>query len=586
MSKKIISLLLVLVLLLAPMMGCSKQDADSSDTQSGSTSGSSGSSDASAAEKSGDSLVTEPGVLPIVTKPVTLTIGLVESSNVTDYETNYYTKYLEEKTGIDLDFYFFPSSETSQKLELMVTANEELPDIIMYVDLSDAAKASYGKQGVFIPLNEYMDKYAYFWKQTYDKYCSDTEKKVIETLSKSPDGNIYGFPFMDVDPTDSQVESIYINHVWLEKLGLKVPTTTDELYEVLAAFRDKDPNGNGKKDELPLVGYNTIDVRGDLIFILMNSFIYYNYSNYGRFNVENGKLSVPYITEDYREGLRYIHKLYKEGLIAPISFTQDYKQLKALADRPKNEDTIVGALAHHPWSGSQGWTYNDENYGKLVEYTAIGPLKGPKGVAWSPYKLVGIDFTTYITKDCEYPEVAFRLLDFMADETTSLISRRGEPGVDWEYVEGDVEAHYSKLGFKGVYRVLNDIWAEPEQNKNWHAQLQFLPASLFAGFAKRDFANELEKKRDALFLNGFYRRYGQYPDEIVTNLVYTDEELNEISEISTTITNYENEARVLFVTGEMDIEKDWDSYVQQIKDLGLDKWLSVAQQAYTRMNSK
>jgi len=391
---------------------------------------------------------------------------------------------------------------------------------------------------------------------------------------------------MDVDPTDSQVESIYINHVWLEKLGLKVPTNTDELYEALVAFRDKDPNGNGKKDELPLVGYNTIDVRGDLIFILMNSFVYYNYSNYGRFNVENGKLSVPYITEDYREGLRYIHKLYKEGLIAPISFTQDYKQLKALADRPKNEDTIVGALAHHPWSGSQGWTYNDENYGKLVEYTAVGPLKGPKGVAWSPYKLVGIDFTTYITKDCEYPEVAFRLLDFMADETTSLISRRGEPGVDWEYVEGDVEAHYSKLGYKAVYRVLNDIWAEPEQNKNWHAQIQFLPASLFAGFEKREFTNELEKKRDALFLDGFYRRYGQYPDEIVTNLVYTDEELNEISEISTAITNYENEARVLFVTGEMDIEKDWDSYVQQIKDLGLDKWLSVAQQAYTRMNSK
>ena len=80
--------------------------------------------------------------------------------------------------------------------------------------------------------------------------------------------------------------------------------------------------------------------------------------------------------------------------------------------------------------------------------------------------------------------------------------------------------------------------------------------------------------------------YGQYPDEIVTNLVYTDEELNEISEISTAISNYENEAIVLFVTGEMDIEKDWDSYVQQIKDLGLDKWLSVAQQAYTRMNSK
>lgn len=431
-----------------------------------------------------------------------------------------------------------------------------------------------------------MEKYAYFWKKTYDKYCSDTEKRLIDTLSKSPEGNIYGFPFMDVDPTDSQVECLYINHEWVKAVGMELPTTTDEFYDVLVAFRDKDPNGNGKKDELPLVGYNNIDHRGDLIFILMNSFVYYNYSAYGRFNVENGKLSVPYITEDFREGLRYIHKLYKENLIAPISFTQDYKQLKALIDLPKDQDTIVGTVAHHPWSGSQGWTYTDENYGKLVEYTAIGPLKGPKGVAWSPYYVSGLDFNTYITRDCEHPEVAFRLLDFMSDETTSLIARRGEPGVDWEYVEGNVEAHYSKLRYSAVYRVLNDIWSLPEQNKNWHAQVQFLPAALFAGFAKREFVNELEEKRDALFLEGFYRRYGQYPKEIVTKLVYTEEELAEINEISTAITNYANEARVLFVTGELDIEKDWDSYVEQLYKLGLEKWLNVAQQAYTRMNQQ
>lgn len=78
----------------------------------------------------------------------------------------------------------------------------------------------------------------------------------------------------------------------------------------------------------------------------------------------------------------------------------------------------------------------------------------------------------------------------------------------------------------------------------------------------------------------------QYPKEIVTKLVYTEEELAEINEISTAITNYANEARVLFVTGELDIEKDWDSYVEQLYKLGLEKWLNVAQQAYTRMNQQ
>lgn len=583
MRKTLISLMLVVFMLVSVFMGCTGNNVSTTPEDSGNQNGSQSDKASESPDSPEESLVTEPGELPIVTQPTKLTIGLVEDASVIDYNENHYTKYLEEKTGIDLDFYFFPSSETTQKLELMVVANEKLPDIIMNVHLGDAGKASYGRQGVFLPLNDYMDKYSYFWKQTYDEYCTDTEKSLIDTLSKSPDGNIYGFPFMDVDPTDAQVESLYINHEWLEAVGMDIPTTTDELYDALVAFRDKDPNGNGKNDEIPMVGYNSVDTRGDLIFILMNSFLYYNWSDYGRFVVENGQLSVPYITEEFREGLRYINKLYNEKLIAPISFTQDYKQLKAMIDLPKDNDTIVGTVAHHPWSGSQGFTYTDENYDKLTEYTAIGPLKGPKGVAWSPYKVSGLNFNTYITRDCEHPEVAFRLLDFMSEETTSLTSRRGELGVDWEFVEEGQEAHYSKLGYSAVYRVINDIWAETEQNKNWHAEVHFTPSKLFAGFATREFNSEIEVKRDALYLDGFYRRYGQYPEEIVTNLIYTEEELERINEISTTITSYANEARVLFVTGELDIEKDWDNYLSQLKSMGLEEWLEVAQQAYTRM---
>jgi len=532
---------------------------------------------------------TPKGELPIVKDgSLTLTMGISVKDSVTDYELNYFKLYVEEKTGINLDFYFFPGDpkETAQKIEMMVAANEKLPDILVDAQFGEFGKASYGQQGVVLPLNDYFDEYGYFWQKSFDKYASETEKTMIQNMMKSPDGNVYGFPFYGADPTDSQVESLYINKYWLEAMHRPIPTTTDEFYETLVAFRDLDPNGNGKKDEIPLVGYNTIDNRSDMIFILANSFIYYNYARYGRFNSENGKLSTSYTTEEFREALRYVKKLYDEKLLAPISFTQDRSQLKTMLDLPDGNDTIVGATAVHPWSGKEAFTYDKEDYSKLLEYTAIGPLKGPKGVAWSPYQNSGMRFNTFITRDCKDPIAAFRLLDFISDEHTSMISRRGEEGVDWEYIKpGDNQkGKYESLGFQPIYNVYNNMWGQVEQNKIFNIEIMFMPEALFAGITAPEYKNEIERYRDTLYMDGFSRRIGQQPEEIVMDLIYTADELSEINDIITTITDYTNAARVQFVTGELDLDKDWDKYLKQIDKMGLKKWLSVAQAAYDRMH--
>jgi ABC-type glycerol-3-phosphate transport system substrate-binding protein len=65
----------------------------------------------------------------------------------------------------------------------------------------------------------------------------------------SPDGGLYSFPFYYSDPTDPQCYAYWINKDRLDKLGLEMPTTPDELFDVLVAFRDGDPNGNGIPDE-------------------------------------------------------------------------------------------------------------------------------------------------------------------------------------------------------------------------------------------------------------------------------------------------------------------------------------------------
>ena len=65
---------------------------------------------------------TDPGVLPIVDEPITLTIGMPNPTAVEDVETNYATKFIEEQTGINLDFVLFPTTEAAQKLEIMISA--------------------------------------------------------------------------------------------------------------------------------------------------------------------------------------------------------------------------------------------------------------------------------------------------------------------------------------------------------------------------------------------------------------------------------------------------------------------------------
>ena len=137
------------------------------------------------------------GIAPLTEEPVTITIGITQSSMVTDYDDNYYTKLLEEKLGVDVEIVLFPANneEAKQKLQLMVASKEELPDIISTVILSDAEIASYGAQGIFLPLNDLIDEHTHYLPMGIEKWCTETEEARLFQYAKSPDGNIYSFPF-------------------------------------------------------------------------------------------------------------------------------------------------------------------------------------------------------------------------------------------------------------------------------------------------------------------------------------------------------------------------------------------------------
>lgn len=523
---------------------------------------------------------TEPGQLPLVTEETALTIGLPQHVLTTNYDDNYTTNYIESKTGISIEFYFFPTSgtEATQKLELMVGSNQELPDIVTGIGINNAAKVSYGNQGVILALNDYIDENTYYWKQAVDKWCSETEKENLIKYAKAYDGNIYAFPFYIADPGDAQSPSMWINKSWLTELNLEMPATTDDLYDVLVAFRDQDPNGNMKNDEIPLIGQTSWGRSWSVGNLLINAFTYF--SPYF-LNVENGVLSAPFVSDAYREGLRYAKKLVDEKLCSPLAFTQTLNELTAMLDIPKEELSTVGVFAGHPWV-----LFTNVNPHRS-EYTCIPPLTGPKGVSYVPASVRMGSYNTFITKYAKDPLLAFKLLDFFCEEEASITLRFGEKESDWEYAtEG--ESRYHALGFDPVINLIMqggvDPWAS-ENNILWHiSNTTLIPIKLFGGLTWPDFINEDHE----YFVKDWYEsialREGKNPPEVVGPMIYTEEETLDINEIETTIKTFIESSLTQFILGDLDIEKDWDKYVNDLKTIGLDHWLEVSQTCYDRMN--
>jgi putative aldouronate transport system substrate-binding protein len=570
--KKTLAFLLVLIMLLSVLTACTRTGDTLTPTQA--PTGAATSKPSTEEPSEGGLVLADLGAMPLITSgEYTLTIGLPQSVQVTDYYDNYLTNLLQEKSGLNFEFVFFPSTgaEAIQKLELMVSANQELPDIITAINVGPLGKLSYGTQGVYLALDEYLETDTHWLEIAKEKYLTEQEKRDMYTYYTSADGHIYGFPYIVSDPTDDTSHSLWINHTWLSTLGLEMPKTTEDFYNVLTAFKNEDPNGNGTNDEIPFIG-STAWV-SDPTFCILSSFIYFTPV---RLNVENGVISAPYVQEEYREGLRYLNRLVSEDLLSPLSFTQDGASHKAMLDLTPDQDSYVGVFSGHPH------TKFAVDSLKRMEYTSIPPLTGPGGVCYSPMELTGYGVSVHITRDAKNPQLVFRFLDMMCQDDLSLSVRFGKEGDDWRFAEPGDEGRTEKYS-PPVYWTSNLRWTT-ENNVIWNLNaFNFLPKGLFGAGVKQVYDNEATQYRQDDFFRSVGEREGKQPEETVNILIYTEEEQEKINELETNIKTYEAEQRVLFITGGRDIENEWDDYINELKAMGLDNYLEIVQTCYDRM---
>lgn len=479
---------------------------------------------------------------PIVDEPITLQMMGKSSPVQPEWSGMGFFEVMKEKTNINFDFRTAGSDDYKQKKQLAF-ASLELPDLFYGGELTSDEEVKYGSQGILIPLEDLIDDYAPNFKKLMEKHPD------LEASITAPDGHIYAMPGLDTT-TQSKTPIMWLNGPWLDKLELDQPTTTEELYDVLKAFKEQDPNGNGEADEIPLTANLPADLRVGLLpdfGIVQNEGIYET----------DGKVAYAYVQDEFKEYLTYLNRLYKEELLDNGMFSHTWEQFIAKGSK-------VGVFSTWPIV-----MLGFEDATEALDYPVLPALTSPT----NDEKLV-IEMSEIrrgraaITSENEHPEATMRWIDNAYSEEGSILSRLGIEGESFEW--NDDKTEWKLLAKDGLSTTETNAQYAPGVGTN-------VPMVLSQElFAKEDNPT-IHAINDQL--SEILLPHAKLPYPLV---YFTEEEQDRISTIKPDIETYFEQMEAKFITGAESIDGKWDEYVNTLKDLGIDELVEIHQAAYDR----
>ena len=528
---------------------------------------------------------TPAGTFPIVESPVTVDIMVAQPPCVEDFNTNRFTKYMEELTGVKVNYIMIPEQAATEKLAL-VLASGDYPDAFLGFAVSNELETNYGAmEGLFLPLNEY--------------YSDDWMPNMMTAFDEFPgavgfmtniDGNIYSFPRLEGCYHCSNQAKMFVYQPFLDALGLETPTTTEEFYQVLKAIKTQDPNGNGKADEIPLAG-SIIGWSDQVERFLLNSFIYCDLDTNINSNADDnvgylmdGKKVDTAVNKDaYRDGLAYINKLYKEGLIYNGSFTQDSSQLTQLVE--SSNEPVVG-FATGGWRGQFSTIGGD----RFNNFQAIAPLEGPDGVQYAVAFLQNPEVGQLVlSSETKYAEAIVRYFDYMYSLEGTLQQRNGFQGEAWDWAE---EGQVGLDGKPAIWQELTQWNDKDPQNDTWiQTYAAAMTPSLKNGLASVPMSKDnpdyyKPDNNEKVLFDETRELYKPHEDTSVEvpKLKFTADENEEFSTVKRELANYIRQSAVKFMVGSLDVNDDkvWNDYLANLEKLQLSKVLDLMQTAYDR----
>lgn len=546
--KKLLALALSLSLCAGLLTACGSQSSSSSGGASNVSTSSSGQTEL---EENG---VTPVGTYPIVTEPLTLSIMGRKDPGAPDWGELEIFKRLTDITGISFDFEMSETESFDEQKNIALVGGQ-YPGMIW----RDAASAvtdeeTYGPQGIFLDLTDLIDKYAPNLKAFLEK------RPDVKAAITALDGKVYGLPYV-FETATTEGHLSFFDSRWMENVGIaKVPETTDELYEMLKAFKEKDANGNGDPDdEIPFscVGLDNFDIRRMMItaFTGLPDGLGFNIS-------DDGEVVYAPATQEYKSFLEYARKLYAEGLLDAEFSTQTPQQHQA-----KVKGGIVGIYCVSPTLLDPSTTSQQLSLPPLTSATnSKKVLKGPDGV--NPGR-------AFITDKCENPIAAIRLIDmFYATDDNAVEGFCGQtPFLGWEN-----ETWKYTDSTKTVYEWIAPITGFADINKTVSVTMH-LPGYL--SFLAMPSGNPLMEMK-VTQVEKMQKPY--YTDAYPISARFNKEESDRGNMIENDLKNYVLMMSTKFITGEESID-NFDSYLSTIEKTGLPELLTIKTNAYARWKS-
>ena len=492
--------------------------------------------------------------MPIVKETITLDIfaGRTPQSAKDWNDVMIFNEY-EDMTNMDIKWEMVPHSSLEEKRNLAL-ASGNLPDVFHSANMPTTDIMKYGEQGVFVPLNDLIDDYAPNIKQIFEDYPE------VEKALTFPDGNIYSLPSI-FSPEFLSMRigaKPFINKEWLEALDMDMPETTDEFYDYLKAVKEDDPNGNGKNDEIPYGGAHM----GWLTEWLKGSF------GLGNKGPANGNIDLDPdgddmrfypISDEYKDMLEYLNKLFSEGLIEQNIYSIDTNQYLSNATE--------GLY------GSTNWFSPKDIFGKEAgeAFTGTPTLEGPHGDKLFTHLIPPIQTmgAFLVTNQNENPQATIRWIDyFYGDEGMKLFFM----GIEGETFEQTDEGEYEYMD-----KIMNSeegLTFEQEVAKylTW-------PGAGYPSMASEKYFKGAESSEQEL--EAAEKIEPDLLEEAWPAFIYTKEENDKLASFGADIDKYVDEMRDKFVSGETSFS-EWDKYVETLQKMNLEEYMEIKEAAYQR----
>lgn len=470
--------------------------------------------------------------------------------NPTDFLYEGVMQQIAEKHGVTIEWEVYTASDWNEQKTLLFASPEDLPDAFLgSLAVSDGDIQVY--KDLFVELTDYIDKDM----PNLSQIMQDDAQFKASMIT--PEGDIYSLG--KKLPLRPQVhDEMYINQKWLDNLGLAVPTTYEELADVLEAFKTKDADGDGDpNNEIPYTAFGSLAVDSRTILSPFGT-ITSTAGNYMGLDANDEPYFMP-TSDNYKEAVKWMHELYESGAVDPEYFTQDMNMVnsKIMA----TDGSQVGLIS--------GWTTDSAAGVNAGEFTKLEALQGPDGnryVYYDPtyYDMNGTEFI--VTKNCKNVDLLLKWADELYTNEVTMQTY-------W----GSIPNQIADNG-DGTYSLLPPAGDDSYDTTAW--------SNSFRDFGPKYMTEDFEEKVQLPEDSGDGQKLAEdlnfkYSKATFPVLRYTADEYSAMGRYTADINTYaETQYAHWIVDG--GVEEEWDNYVSTLEQMGLEDLVSIYTTAYDR----